>query len=230
MATPTSDGSSEANATLIEYFKTDEFLEDISDENITVSSSQVVSTSVTFVSVEPAAASNTSQALSMLGGTACEYVTQDLAAPVAQGGVFCVGAVCTTSSIGQGFNSNGLWCAGCTTESAGFSSSLEAQAYSYPWGSEIIPSGTLYGGLVATSGEQAFSLPNGGFVCPVDGGTCLPLEAEIGLVPVTGVVFATFSSDASNPYNGNLSSIFCPSGASPAHIICGSLRQHLGPL
>ena len=65
---------------------------------------------------------------------------------------------------------------------------------------------------MATSGSEDFSLPNGGFVCPVDGSTCFSLEAEIGLVPVTGVVFAAFSSDASNPYSGDSSSIFCPTG------------------
>ena len=212
--TPTTDSSSEATSTLTEYFKTEEFIEDISDENITVTSSQVLSTSVTFIAVATEPTSNTSQALSTLGDTVCEYVTQNLTASVAQGGAFCVGAECTTLLSGQGFSSNGLWCAGCSIENAGFSSSLEAQVYVYPWSSKTVSSGTLYGGLIAAPGGQDFSLPNGGFVCPVDGGACVALESEIGIVPVTGVVFATFSSDASNPYSSqDLSSIFCPAGA-----------------
>ena len=218
-------------ALLVEYFQTPEFIQDISSDgngidgngngtngsgtsssSFNPTSSVVASSSVTFVSVEPVlTTTNTFNAV--LGeGSLCKYVTQNLTASVSQSGSFCVGAVCTILSSGQGFTSNGLWCAGCSIESAGFSSDLEAQIYAYPWSSDTVSAGTLYGGLVASSVSEDFSLPNGGFVCPVDGSTCFSLEAEIGLVPVTGTVFAAFSSDASSPYNGAQSSIFCPTG------------------
>ena len=205
--TPTTTSSTEASSTLNEYFATDAFLEDISDENFTVTTSQVVSSGVTFVSVAPAA-SNSSQA--GLGGTACEYVNQNLTAAVPRSGAFCVGATCTTLVSGDSFSSNGVWCAGCSVEAAGYSSDTEADFYVYPWSDQTVSAGTLYGSSLSTSADD-FSLPNGGFVCPVDGSTCFALEAEVGLVPVTGVLFAAFPSDPSNPYsNGDLSSIVCP--------------------
>jgi hypothetical protein len=167
---------------------------------------------VTYASVSVASVSNPSE--TGLGGTNCEYVTQNLTASVAETGTFCVGAICTTLGVGDGFSSNGVWCGGCSLQMVGYSSNSEAELYVYPWSSEIVAAGTIYGGLVATPGVEDLSLPNGGFVCPVDGSTCPSLESEIGLVPVTGVVFAKFPSDPSNPYsNEELSSIFCPTAS-----------------